>query len=170
MLGLKRAPAAERLAAQKLYDRAVERSRAVELYADLGAPDTVEGRFEMLTAHVILIVGRLAGEGPLAERVRQALFDLYLRNLDGALREMGVGDLAVPKRMKELAKLWYGRAQAYDQAFAALPDHKALEGLVERTLLARTDPASVRRMADRMLRERGRLAGTPLSDLIAGAA
>ncbi len=110
MLGLKRAPAAERLAARRLYDVAVERSRAVDLYAELGAPDTVEGRFELLTTLVILIVARLAGQGPLAERVRQALFDLYVRNLDGALREMGVGDLAVPKRMKELAKLWYGRA------------------------------------------------------------
>lgn len=169
MLGLKRAPAADRLAAQRLYDLAVERSRAVDLYAELGVPDTVEGRFELLTALVILIVARLAGEGPAAERVRQSLFDLYVRNLDGALREMGVGDLAVPKRMKDLAKLWYGRAQAYDEAFAALPDRMALEALVERTILSRADPAGARRLADRMLRERGRLAGMSLRELVGDA-
>ena len=82
MLGLKRPPTAERLAAERLYALAVERSRAVELYAELRAPDTVEGRFELLTAQIVLIVSRLGGEGPLAERVRQGLFDLYVRNLD----------------------------------------------------------------------------------------
>ncbi len=166
MLGLKRAPSPERLAAERLYAAAVERSRAADLYADLGAPDTVEGRFELLTAHVVLIVARLAGQGPAADRMRQSLFDVYVRNLDGALREMGVGDLAVPRRMKELGKLWYGRARAYDEAFAALPDRAPLEGLIARTILAKAEPSRAGALAERMLNERERLAAVPVGDLI----
>ena len=165
MLGLKRAPSNDRLAAERLYALAVQRSRAVDLYAELGAPDTVEGRFELLTAHVVLIVARLAGQGAAADRMRQSLFDVYVGNLDGALREMGVGDLAVPRRMKELGKLWYGRARTYDEAFAALPDRAPLEALIARTILAKAEPSRAAGLAERMLRERERLAATPTEDL-----
>ena len=146
--------------ARRLYDRAVRLSREPRFYADLGVADTVDGRFELLTVAVLLIVARLAGEGQEAERARQALFDLYLRNLDGALREMGVGDLAVPKRMKSIGKLFYGRAKAFDEAFAALPDRAPLEDLVGRTLLvgaAGVDPAP---LATAIVAERQGLAET----------
>ena len=116
-----------------LYDDAVQQARAPALYAVLGAPDTVEGRFELLTVHVILLTERLTGQGGVAETSRQALFDIYVSNLDGALREMGVGDLVVGKRMKALGKAFYGRSAGYRAAIEALPDRKPLEGLVHRT-------------------------------------
>src|SRR5882724_2855145 len=90
--------------ARALYDGAVSQGREPALYERMGAPDTVEGRFEVLTLHLILLIDRLDRREPAEARARQALFDVYVHNLDGALREMGVGDLAVGKRMRRLAE------------------------------------------------------------------
>ena len=95
-----------------------------------------------------MLLDRLKGEGgpPLAE-TRQTLFDVFISHLDGAMREMGVGDLAMGKRMRRLGEAFYGRLQAYERAFAALPEHAALEGLVARTILdgRDTEPADLAR-------------------------
>ena len=154
-----------RTAADALYARAVERSRRPELYATMGAPDTVEGRFELLTAHVVLIIERLNRDGERGRAMGQALFDLYLRNLDGALREMGVGDLAVGKRMKGLGKIFYGRAVAYAAAFESR-DPEALEALVARTILVERPGADPKPLSRDLIDERNRLAADDLDDLI----
>ena len=120
---------------EQLYQEAARQARTPALYLHMGAPDTVEGRFELLTLHVILLVERLRVNDAEASAVRQCLFDAYVSNLDGALREMGVGDLAVGKRMRKLGEAFYGRAQAYDEAFAELPDPTALKDLLSRTVL-----------------------------------
>ena len=121
--------------AERLHGSAVGQSRAPALYTNLGAPDSVEGRFEQLTLHLILLIERLKGEPGEPAAVRQTLFDTYVNYLDGAIREMGVGDLAVGKRMRKLGEAFYGRARSYDEAFAALPDTAPLEAVVQRTLL-----------------------------------
>jgi cytochrome b pre-mRNA-processing protein 3 len=135
-------------AGRTLCDSAVDQARAEALYARLGAPDTIEGRFELLTLHVILLIEALRTRGGAAAPTSQALFDAYLADLDGALREMGVGDLSVGKRMRELGKAFYGRAAAYRQAFESLPDRSDLEGLIGRTVLV-DDPS---RLADYVVR------------------
>jgi cytochrome b pre-mRNA-processing protein 3 len=123
------------MAAERLHAAAVAQSRAPRLYQDLGAPDTIEGRFEMLSLHVILLLDRLKGaSGPLLE-VRQTLFDVFVSQLDGAMREMGVGDLAMSKRMRKLGALFYGRLQAYSEAFQALPATAPLAEVLARTVL-----------------------------------
>jgi cytochrome b pre-mRNA-processing protein 3 len=135
MLKLLRRPSTSRLAADRLHAAAVAQARSPALYALMGAPDTVEGRFELLCAHVILLLDRLKGAGePIAE-TRQSLFDVFVSHLDGAMREMGVGDLAMGKRMRRLGEAFYGRLQAYEGAFAALPERSALEAVVARTIL-----------------------------------
>jgi cytochrome b pre-mRNA-processing protein 3 len=135
MLKLLRRPSGARAAAERLHAAAVAQARSPALYAEMGAPDTIEGRFELLCAHVILLLDRLKGEaGPIAE-IRQALFDVFVSHLDGAMREMGVGDLAMGKRMRRLGEAFYGRLQAYEGAFAALPDSATLDALVSRTIL-----------------------------------
>ena len=123
-------------AGAELYDAALAQARRPALYGPRGAPDTVEGRFELLTLHVILVIERLRGEGEAAARSSQALFDIYCSNLDGALREMGVGDLTVGKRMRALGGAFYGRAQAYRGAFEALPDTSDLTAVIDRTVMA----------------------------------
>ena len=124
-----------RSAGRDLYAAAVRQSRAAPLYEDLGAPDTTEGRFELLTLHVILLIEALRALKAPARPSAQALFDAYVSDLDGALREMGVGDLTVGKRMRALGRAFYGRAAAYREALSALPDHEPLEGLIARTVM-----------------------------------
>lgn len=97
-----------------LYERVATASRAPGLYADLGIPDTLEGRFEALSLHMILGLRALRELPPPADEVAKDLTDAFFRDMDASLREMGVGDTVVPKRMKKIAESFYGRAQAYD--------------------------------------------------------
>lgn len=151
--------------ADGLYARAVAASREAVMYAALGAPDTVEGRFELLTLYVILLIERLGAQDELAQSTRQRLFDLYIGNLDGALREMGVGDLVVGKRMKALGGLFYGRAHACEAAFAALPDRAPFEDLVARTVMAGLEGADAGGLADHLLARRAAWAKAAWTDL-----
>ena len=122
------------LAGRKLYGAAVAQARSPALYEALRAPDTPEGRFELYTLHVVLILRRLKRQGPQAQETAQGLFDAYLRSLDDGLRELGVGDLSVGKKMRKLGEAFYGRAKSYDEAMEALPDDTALTALIGRTL------------------------------------
>lgn len=104
-------------AAHALYGAAVARARAPVFYADLGVPDNLEGRFEMISIHVFLVLHRLkqeAGAGELGGPLGQALFDLMFADMDRNLREMGAGDLGVGRRVKTMAAAFYGRIRAYD--------------------------------------------------------
>jgi len=135
VLKLSRQPSTARLAAERLHAAAVAQSRTPALYADLGAPDTIEGRFEMLSLHVILLIDRMKGDAGVPSEVRQTLFDVFVSQLDGAMREMGVGDLSMAKRMRKLGALFYGRLQAYSEAFQALPETAPLAEVIARTVL-----------------------------------
>jgi cytochrome b pre-mRNA-processing protein 3 len=148
-------------AGRVLCDSAVRQARAEALFAAMGAPDTIEGRFEVLTLHVILLIEALRGRGEAAAATSQALFDAYLADLDGALREMGVGDLSVGKRMRGLGKAFYGRAAAYRKAFETLPDRTELEGLIGRTILADESNPDAAALADYVVRCRQALRAGP---------
>jgi cytochrome b pre-mRNA-processing protein 3 len=127
-------PRRTKAVASKLYAAAVAQARSPGFYTDLAAPDTIEGRFELYSLHVILLLHRLRGEGAEAAETAQALFDTYTSALDNALRETGVGDLSVPRRMRRLGEAFYGRAKAYEAAFGG--EAEALEALVGRTVFA----------------------------------
>jgi cytochrome b pre-mRNA-processing protein 3 len=125
---------------ETLYQRIAATSRAPVLYTDLGIPDTVEGRFEAVTLHVILVLRRL-GQLPVpADQVAQDLVDCFFRHLDASLRELAVGDLAVPKRMKTLAEAFSGRSHAYDAALSE-PDGDRLAQALARNVLGAAEPA-----------------------------
>lgn len=159
MIWPRRRERAARSRGRELCDSAVRQGRAPALYARLGAPDTVEGRFELLTLHIILLIDVLRDLGVEAAPSSQALFDAYVRDLDGALREMGVGDLTVGKRMRSLGQAFYGRAAAWRAAFKALPDRDEIELLVHRTILAGDEIASPAGLADYAIGCREALAG-----------
>lgn len=159
-------PSAHRTAGQSLYEAAIRQARQAAFYADLGAPDTVEGRFELYTLHVVLLLHRLRGEGKEAVRVSQALFDAYIRALDDALREMGVGDLSVGKKMRRLGEAFYGRAKAY-QAALAEEDASALEALIGRTIYADVPDAPRAQLLAYVQRSVAALAKTPAEDVLA---
>ncbi|WP_293867884.1 ubiquinol-cytochrome C chaperone family protein [uncultured Alsobacter sp.] len=122
-----------------LYLAVAEASRRPAFYAGWGVPDTVEGRFEMLTLHVVLLLRRLKALPPPAGDLAQDLVDAVFAQFDRALRELGVGDLTVPKRMKTMASAFYGRAKAYEDAFA---DDGELAAALARNLFGPAEPAA----------------------------
>ena len=120
-------------AASALYAAAVEQARAPALYADFGAPDTVEGRFELVTLHVYLILRRLKGEDPAVKKLAQKLFDVMFQNMDDSLRELGVGDLSIGKKIRKMAENFYGRVGAYEEALSGETKNDAKEGPKDET-------------------------------------
>jgi cytochrome b pre-mRNA-processing protein 3 len=121
-----------------LYLAVAEASRRPVFFADWGVPDTVEGRFEMLTLHVVLVLRRLKSLPPPADDLAQDLVDAVFAQFDRALRELGVGDLTVPKRMKTMASAFYGRAKAYEDAYA---DDGRLAAALARNLFGPGEPS-----------------------------
>jgi cytochrome b pre-mRNA-processing protein 3 len=103
---------------EAIYGMIVTQAREPLFYRDLGVPDTVNGRFDMLVLHLWMVLRRLTPtEG--GAGLSQMLFDRFCEDMDANLREMGVGDLTVPKRMQGFGEAFYGRAAAYDLALAA---------------------------------------------------
>src|SRR5215475_12061705 len=99
--------------ATALYGAIVAAARAPGLYGSLGVPDTISGRFEMLVLHAFLVFNRLQAGGPAEHAASQAAFDLFCTDMDRSLRELGIGDLGVPKRMRQVGEAFYGRTRAY---------------------------------------------------------
>ena len=105
--------------AEALYASAVGQARMPVFYGETRVPDTVDGRFDMIVLHVFLVLHRLkAGEGNAAD-VGQALFDTMFADMDRCLRELGAGDLGVGRRVKTMAKAFYGRVAAYERGLSA---------------------------------------------------
>jgi cytochrome b pre-mRNA-processing protein 3 len=103
---------------EAIYGMIVAQAREPLFYRDLGVPDTVNGRFDLLVLHLWMVLRRLKPvEG--GASLCQALFDRFCDDLDANLREMGVGDLTVPKRMQAFGEAFYGRTAAYDLALDA---------------------------------------------------
>jgi cytochrome b pre-mRNA-processing protein 3 len=99
-----------------LYGMIVTQARCAAFYVDYEVPDTVEGRFDLIVLHLVLLLRRLAAgdaDGAGKRELGQRLFDAFCRDLDGNLREMGIGDLAVPKHMRRFGEAFYGRQAAY---------------------------------------------------------
>jgi cytochrome b pre-mRNA-processing protein 3 len=118
-----------------LYGAIVAQARSPAFYTSYGVADTVEGRFDLIVLHLVLLLARLDRGEDAAPGVGQELFDVFCRDLDANLREMGVGDLAVPKRMRRFGEAFYGRQAAYLAAIAA-PGERELEMAVARNIFA----------------------------------
>jgi cytochrome b pre-mRNA-processing protein 3 len=101
-----------------LYGTIVAQARAPVFYQNYGVPDTVNGRLEMIMLHAVLFLWRVEGESAPVRQLGQALFDYFCRDMDDSMREMGVGDLAVPRRMRRIGEAFYGRQAAYRAALA----------------------------------------------------
>ena len=155
---LKRNPRADTI--QGLYGAIVAQARKPGFYADYGVADTSEGRFDMILLHLILFVRRLRRETGPIRALGQGVFDLFCRDMDHSFREMGIGDLAVPKHMRRVAEAFYGRAAAYDAAIEG--DDEQLTAVLARNIFppsavpsqgARRLAAYVRDAIDRLDRD-----------------
>jgi len=107
--------------AAALYVRIGEQARAPELFEACGIPDTLDGRFDALALHAALVIDRLRRE-PGGDMLAQAFFDVMFRHLDLTLREIGVQDLGVGRRIKIMAEGLHGRALAYREALVGGPE------------------------------------------------
>ena len=101
--------------ARRCYEAIVAAARHPSFYADWGVADTLDGRFDMIALHAFLVLDRLKGTEP---AFRQELVDELFRDMDRSLREMGVGDISVGKKVRKMAEVFYGRVAAYDKAIA----------------------------------------------------
>lgn len=115
--------------AAELYVAIVAQARQEPFYADLGAPDTLDGRFDLIVLHASLFLKRLRAAGEEGKALAQATFDQMFTNLDDSLRELGVGDISVPKKIRKMVEAFYGRAAAYDHAIASGSDGELDEAL-----------------------------------------
>jgi cytochrome b pre-mRNA-processing protein 3 len=111
-----------------LYGMIVAQARRPVFYEAFGVADTVNGRFDLLLLHVALVVDRLMREDG-GKEAGQALFDFFCTDMDDNLREMGIGDLSVPKHMQRVGEAFYGRSQAYREALAGEGDAALIEAL-----------------------------------------
>jgi cytochrome b pre-mRNA-processing protein 3 len=101
-----------------IYGMIVAQAREPLFYQAMGVPDTVNGRFDMVLLHLWMVLRRLR-RAPGGAELCQALFDHFCGDMDANLRELGVGDLTVPKRMQKFGEAFYGRSAAYDLALDA---------------------------------------------------
>jgi len=122
-----------RLVVDALYAEIVAAARRPMLYSEWQVPDTPLGRFEMLSLHLFLFLRRLRDENGPQKEIAQEVTDYFFRDVDHSLRELGVGDLGVPKRMKKLARMFYGRLASYGAAVDA-GDAEALAAALKRNI------------------------------------
>ena len=155
-----------------LYAAAVAAARTPYFYAELGVPDTLDGRFDLVGLHAALLIRRLRGETEPGPTLAQAVFDAMFSDMDIALREMGVGDLSVGKKVKVMWDAFHGRAGAYEAALAAGDGAMLAEALV-RNVWRGAAPVgasanAVERLAAHILRQDRHLASQGLDRLAGG--
>jgi cytochrome b pre-mRNA-processing protein 3 len=96
-----------------IYARIVAQARSAAFYQDCGVPDTMEGRFEMILLHLIVVLERLKGEGGRGQKIGQRILESLVADMDDALRQIGIGDMGVPKRVQRVAAAVVERSRAY---------------------------------------------------------
>lgn len=158
-------PKAETAAAEALYAALIRQARRPELYRELSAPDTNEGRFEVYALHLAVLLRRLRALG--AETLSQALFERFVQGLDDGLREIGVGDLSVGKKMRKLGEQLFGRLKGYDAALDG--EGGELEALVGRTVFEAREGADATGLAAYAKTLDAAIAGASLAQLEEGA-
>jgi cytochrome b pre-mRNA-processing protein 3 len=149
----------------RLYARTARDARALVLFEACGIPDTLDGRFDSLALHAALMIERLRRE-PDGDALAQAYFDAMFQHLDLTLREIGVQDLGVGRRIKIMAEALHGRALAYRAALAGGP--APLSEVLRRNAYGGRPPAdeqAVARLEAHVRRYVGRLAEAARSDL-----
>jgi cytochrome b pre-mRNA-processing protein 3 len=155
--------------AWRLHATVVTHSRRPEFYFELGVPDTVVGRFEVICLHAVLLLRRLRVEGSGGDELGQQFFDVMFADIDGSLRELGVGDLGVGPRVKRLARHFYGRMEAYGAGLDAGAS-ATLEAALGRNLYAGepVPPDRLKRIAGYMCQIEAGLAAQPFARLAEG--
>lgn len=167
----------ENKAAHSLYDSIVSQARQKAFYTDYNVPDTVEGRFEMMVLHLFLFVQRLKSEGLKDHKTGKRVLEIFFSEMDATLREMGIGDMGVPKKMRKISDSFYGRAYSYSEGLEA-DDKEQLKDAIERNIYAyyqgedkiegNYSDRNVSEMADYVIKSYKSVCKNDIEDLLGG--
>ena len=154
---------------EALYERAVNQARQPDFYTTLGVADRIDARFELYTLHALLLILRLRDQDPdgpaTGAAAAQALFDVYVSALDNVLRELGVGDISMARKMRTLGEALYGRMTAYEPPIRA-GDAPTLELHLARNVYADENPSRAGSLTRYALAARASLAAQPFADIL----
>ena len=155
--------------AERLYQSILNASRQPDLYTEFEVRDHLDGRFDMLCLHISLLMGRLRMlPEDVHKPLNQELFDRFFADMDLTLREMGVGDLGVGKRVRKMSEAFMGRLLAYTKSLER-NDKKELALVLARNIRRSNDCNDAdRRMADYVLESRDRLSAVSDNEMQAG--
>lgn len=151
-----------------LYLQIVAAARQPVLYAEWGVPDTPLGRYEMLALHQFLVLHRLRGEAGAAAEVGQQLTDDFFKEVEHSIRELGIGDMGVPKRMKKLVRMFYGRVAAYDAALETSDAAALAEALRRNVSPEAPEGLAAAELVAYVMAARDRLAGQTTEAILSG--
>lgn len=137
---------------QQLYGSVMTHARSTAFYTDFGIPDTVMGRFDMLSLHIYLLARRFREDGaPISMDLSQEVFDLYVYDVERALRELGIGDTSVPKKKKKMIRSFYGQIDDFDESLNASDKSVDMLEKITARYLAETEDPMPDMIADYML-------------------
>jgi cytochrome b pre-mRNA-processing protein 3 len=123
-----------RAQAAAIYAALVRQTRQPAFYRELGVPDSFDGRFDLLVLHAFLLFRRLGRADEAGRDLAQAVFDTMFADMDDVLRESGVGDMSIHRKIRGMSEAFYGRVKAYDEALAS--GAGALEAALGRNVYA----------------------------------
>ena len=169
MLQWFRRRAEARRRAQELYGSVVTAARQPSFYKDMGVPDTPEGRFELVSLHLFLALESLNRQRAAELDLTQRTIEAFVTDMDDCMREMGVGDLAVPKKVKRAAAAFYERAGAYRRGLSQ-PENSNLEGALRRYVLFanRGNDAGVTALVGYVRKAASKLSAEPFDERVVG--
>ncbi|MEO1794192.1 MAG: ubiquinol-cytochrome C chaperone family protein [Pseudomonadota bacterium] len=153
--------------ATELYGSVVAQARAPEFYRDLMVPDTKEGRFEMIVLHLSLLIDRIRSEAGSADPFAKALTSVFVTDMDDNMREIGIGDLSVPRKVKKTAGALYDRTLQYREISEEGGDG-ALAAAISENVWSEADHPQAAKLADYRERARASLEKQALADIQSG--
>lgn len=153
------------------YDVLISMARQPVFYTDYDVPDTVMGRFELLSAVMILFFRRTRSSATSGQELAQEIIDAFFEDIDYSIRELGIGDNSVPKRMKKLAGMFYGRLESYAAAMDG-NDRDALAAALQRNIHPKASEGapSMLGLADWMMTAEAHLADVAEAEIATGSA
>ncbi|WP_306146764.1 MULTISPECIES: ubiquinol-cytochrome C chaperone family protein [unclassified Roseibium] len=155
-------------AEHKTYCEIVAQARQPVFYTDFLVPDTIDGRFDLIVLHAVLYFKRMQGEGKKVAEFTQDVFDLFFQDMDASLREMGVSDTRVPKKVRKMGEAFFGRADAYMAAVEAGNAEDLAQALGRNIYTDKEEPIAQERLAHYVIAAAAELTGQDTQDLLNG--
>ncbi|GHB36612.1 ubiquinol-cytochrome c chaperone [Pseudovibrio japonicus] len=150
------------------YERIVAQARLPVFYEHYGIPDTSEGRFEMIVLHAFCVFHRLRGEDKAARKFAQAVFDYFFQDMDQSMRELGIGDEGVRKRVRIMVESFYGRTSSYMDALDNKDNDALFEAFVRNIYGERGEAVAIRALVHYMNDAVEGLAALSTKQILAG--